>query len=61
MQPEHYEFATAAFLPVSLEVCQALLDDASALDGLSDPELAALLVIQNLAQAREQLLDPTAA
>lgn len=61
MQPEHYDFATAAFLPVSLEVCQALLDDASALNGLSDPELAALLVIQNLAQAREQVLDPTAA
>ncbi len=34
MQPEHYDFATAAFLPVSLEVCQALLDDASALNGL---------------------------
>ncbi|HEK0909736.1 TPA: hypothetical protein SMQ04_004529 [Pseudomonas putida] len=61
MQPEHYDFADTVFLPVTLEVCQGLLEDASGLEGLSDPELAAVLVIQNLSQAREQVLDPAAA
>lgn len=61
MQPEHYDFAGAAFLPISLDVCQGLLEDAAGLDTLGDPQLAALLVIQNLPQAREQVLDPSAA
>ncbi|MDF0734300.1 hypothetical protein P0Y43_26795 [Pseudomonas entomophila] len=61
MQPEHYDFSSSVFLPVSHETCQALLDDASLLDSLSDAQLAAVLVVQNLAQAREQVLDPGAA
>jgi hypothetical protein len=52
MQPEHFDFSRPVYLPVTAEVCQGLLqaEGAPALDALSDPELAALLVIQNLAQ-----------
>lgn len=61
MQPEHYDFASPVYLPVTAETCQALLDDATLLDTLDNAQLAAVLVIQNLAQAREQVLDPGAA
>ncbi|PAV69182.1 hypothetical protein WR25_00614 [Diploscapter pachys] len=56
MQPEHFDFSHPVYLPVTAEVCQALLaDGASALGALSEPELAAVLVIQNLAQAQGQV------
>ncbi|MDQ0653044.1 AAA family ATPase [Pseudomonas cedrina] len=56
MQPEHFDLASPVFLPVTDETCTALLgeDGAKALVGLTDPELAAVLVIQNLAQAEEK-------
>lgn len=56
MQPEHFDLSSPVFLPVTQETCTALLgaDGAKALTGLSDPELAAVLVIQNLAQAAEK-------
>lgn len=54
MQPEHFDFSCPVYLPVTAEVCQGLLhaQGVPALDALSDPELAALLVIQNLAQGQ---------
>ncbi|QXH45369.1 hypothetical protein KSS93_21180 [Pseudomonas xanthosomatis] len=57
MQPEHFDFSRPVFLPITLEVCQGLLEAEGApeLDALSEPELAALLVIQNLAQSQGQL------
>ncbi|WP_337157043.1 hypothetical protein [Pseudomonas putida] len=63
MQPEHYDFTNPVFLPVTLETCQGLLDapDHSALDALGDAQLAAVLVVQNLAEAKGQVLDPAAA
>ncbi|WP_252091183.1 hypothetical protein [Pseudomonas sp. MWU13-3659] len=53
MQPEHFDFSRPVFLPITAECCQGLLqaEGVPVLEGLSDPELAALLVIQNLAQA----------
>ena len=56
MQPEHFDLASPVFLPVTEETCTALLgaDAAKALVGLTDPELAAVLVIQNLAQAAQK-------
>lgn len=56
MQPEHFDLASPVFLPVTDETCTALLgaDGAKALVGLTDPELAAVLVIQNLAQTAEK-------
>ncbi|MFW9085764.1 hypothetical protein ACOI7N_14585 [Pseudomonas sp. P2758] len=55
MHPEHLELSNPVFLPVTDEVCASLLlpDGAAALDALTDPELAAVLVIQNLEQATE--------
>lgn len=63
MQPEHYDFTNPVFLPVTLQTCQGLLDaqDHSALDALGDAQLAAVLVIQNLVEAKGQVLDPAAA
>ena len=63
MQPEHYDFINPVFLPVSAQVCQGLLDASGqpALDTLSDAQLAAVLVIQNLAEGKGQGLDPAAA
>ncbi|TLP59178.1 MULTISPECIES: hypothetical protein [Pseudomonas] len=51
MQPEHFDFSRPVYLPITFEQCQALLqaEGAPALEALSEPELAALLVIQNLA------------
>jgi hypothetical protein len=56
MHPEHFDLSSPAFLPITDETCALLLavDGAAALVPLSDPELAALLVIQNLAQAAEK-------
>ncbi len=56
MQPEHFDLSSPVFLPVTDEVCAALLgaESANVLTRLTDPELAAVLVIQNLAQASEK-------
>ncbi len=56
MQPEHFDLSSPVFLPVTDEVCTALLgaEGANVLTSLTDPELAAVLVIQNLAQASEK-------
>ncbi|WP_419735654.1 hypothetical protein [Pseudomonas sp. COR18] len=56
MRPENFDLSSPAFLPVTDETCARLLetDGATALTSLSDPELAAVLVIQNLATAAEK-------
>lgn len=62
MQPEHFDLSTPLFLPITEEACIGLLEASSdALDVLTDPELAALLVIQNLVQSDEKSLTPAAA
>lgn len=62
MQPEHSDLSTPVFLPVTSVTCEALkTDGATALDTLTDPELAAVLVIQNLAQMSEKDLSGAAA
>lgn len=63
MHPEHFDLSSPVFLPVTDEVCANLLlpGGAAALDALTDPELAAVLVIQNLAQAKEADLNAAAA
>ncbi|MEE1920498.1 hypothetical protein V0R50_08605 [Pseudomonas sp. 148P] len=62
MQPEHFDLSTHLFLPITEETCTRLLKASpDALDILTDPELAALLVIQNLAQSDETSLTAAAA
>ncbi|MFY1663726.1 hypothetical protein [Pseudomonas sp. Pseu.R1] len=62
MQPEHQNLDSPVFLPVTAETCERLkAEGAAALDTLTDPELAAVLVIQNLAQAAEKDLTCDAA
>lgn len=63
MHPEHYDLSSPVFLPITDETCAGLLlaDGAKALGVLTDPELAAMLVIQNLAQAAEKDLNAGAA
>lgn len=63
MQPEHFDLSSPVFLPVTDDTCSALLgaDGATHLDTLTDPELAAVLVIQNLAQAAPADLNGAAA
>ncbi|WP_248731337.1 hypothetical protein [Pseudomonas sp. MWU13-2517] len=63
MQPEHFDLSSPVFLPVTAQTCTALLgaEGANVLLGLTDPELAAVLVIQNLAQAAEKDLTCTGA
>jgi hypothetical protein len=63
MYPEHFDLSSPAFLPVTEEVCTSLLleDGAKNLGALTDPELAAVLVIQNLSQAEEKDLNAVAA
>jgi len=62
MHPEHFDLSSPLFLPITVETCASLLaaDGATALAALSEPELAAVLVIQNLAQAAEKDLTPDA-
>lgn len=61
MQPEHFDLSTPLFLPITEETCTDLLEASlEALDVLSDPELAALLVIQNLEQVAEKDRAPAA-
>ncbi|MBN0735241.1 hypothetical protein JTM20_40210, partial [Pseudomonas aeruginosa] len=58
MHPEHFDLSSSPFLPVATETCLSLLgaNGAKSLTDLTDPELAAILVIQNLAsEAAEQL------
>ncbi len=59
MLPEHFDLTSPVFLPITNETCAGLLlaDGAKALNVLTDPELAAVLVIQNLAQAEEKDLN----
>lgn len=56
MQPEHYDFANPVYLPVTEETCAQLLavEGAAVLETLSDAELAAVMVIQHLAQSGEK-------
>lgn len=63
MHPEHFDLSSPAFLPVTEEVCKSLLlaGGTKNLDALTDPELAAVLVIQNLAQMAEKDLNAVAA
>lgn len=63
MHPEHLDLSSPLFLPVTEETCARLLadDGAAGLVSLSNPELAAVLVIQNLAQAAEKDLNAVAA
>jgi hypothetical protein len=63
MQPEHFDLSTPVFLPVTHDACTALLqaDGEKTLVSLTEPELAAILVIQNLAQASEKDLTASAA
>ncbi|MDH0745418.1 hypothetical protein N5D61_03540 [Pseudomonas sp. GD03842] len=62
MQPEHLLLQGPVFLPVTAETCERLKNEGvHALDPLSEPELAAVLVIQNLAQASENELTCAAA
>ncbi|VVP43985.1 hypothetical protein PS862_05035 [Pseudomonas fluorescens] len=63
MHPEHFDLSSPVFLPITDETCAGLLlaDGAKALGVLTDPELAAMLVIQNLAQAAEKDLNAGAA
>lgn len=63
MHPEHFDLSSPVFLPITDETCAGLLlaDGAKALGALTDPELAAVLVIQNLAQAAEKELTAVAA
>jgi len=58
MHPEHFDLSSSPFLPVAAETCLSLLgaNGVKILTDLTDPELAAILVIQNLAgEAEEQL------
>ncbi|WP_046270836.1 hypothetical protein [Pseudomonas syringae] len=53
MHPEHFDLSSPVYLPITFESCSRLLnaEGAEMLGSLTDPELAAVLVIQNLAQA----------
>lgn len=63
MHQEHFDLSNPVYLPITDETCAGLLgaDGAKALGDLMDPELAAVLVIQNLAQAAEKDLTADAA
>jgi len=63
MHPEHFDLSSPVFLPITAETCASLLlaDWAKTLGSLTDPELAAVLVVQNLAQAAEKDLNAAAA
>lgn len=58
MQPEHFDLSSPMFLPITGDTCASLLvaDGAEVLTTLTNPELAAILVIQNLAGAPEEQL-----
>lgn len=56
MQPEHLDLGASLFLPLANETCEILLsaEGAQALIRLTNPELAAVLVIQHLAANPEK-------
>ncbi|PMX29135.1 MULTISPECIES: hypothetical protein [unclassified Pseudomonas] len=56
MHPEHFDLSSPVFLPITFETAKGVLDaaDVNVLSTLTDPELAAILVIQNLAQMAEK-------
>ncbi|MGR3886045.1 hypothetical protein [Pseudomonas sp. 1152_12] len=56
MHPEHFDLSSPVFLPITFETAKGVLEaaDVKALVTLTNPELAALLVIQNLAQMAEK-------
>lgn len=58
MHPEHFDLSSSLFLPIAGETCARLLgaDGGKVLTTLTDPELAAILVIQNLGGAAEEQL-----
>lgn len=61
MRPEHFDLSCPVFLAVTAETCENLKAGTAVLDDLTDTELAAVLVIQNLAQASEKDLTCDAA
>lgn len=60
MHPEHFDLSSPVFLPITDEICESLLgaDSAKLLATLTDAELAAVLVIQNLVAVSEGKLTP---
>lgn len=59
MRPEHFDLSCAVFLPIAHETCRQVLESGpSTLTALTNPELAALLVIQDLAQAPQTYIAP---
>lgn len=56
MQPEHLDLGASLFLPIANETCEMLLsaEGAQALIKLTNPELAAVLVIQHLTENPEK-------
>lgn len=58
MHPEHFDLSSSLFLPIATETCTKLLaaENSKILATLTDPELAAALAIQNLADATEKQL-----
>ncbi|MFJ2285840.1 hypothetical protein ACIOUF_05620 [Pseudomonas iridis] len=63
MHPEHFDLSSPTFLPVTEEVCASLLLEGGEknLGALTEPELAAVLVIQHLAHAEEKDMSAVAA
>lgn len=61
MRPEHFNLSCPVFLPVTAETCENLKAGTTALEALTQAELAAVLVIQNLAQATQADLSCDAA
>lgn len=63
MHPEHFDLSSPMFLPITGDTCASLLvaDGAEVLTTLTNPELAAILVIQNLAGAPEEQLTSNSA
>lgn len=59
MHPEHFDLSCPVFLPITDAVCASLLgaEGTKLLSTLTDAELAAVLVIQNLAGASEDRLN----
>ncbi|KRP92933.1 Viral (Superfamily 1) RNA helicase [Pseudomonas fluorescens] len=63
MHSEHFDLSSPVFLPITEHTCAGLLggEGFDALVALSEPELAAVLVIQNLAQVPESELSANGA
>lgn len=63
MHSEHFDLSSPVFLPITEHTCAGLLGNEGfdALVALSEPQLAAVLVIQNLAQVPESDLSASGA